>query len=167
MPRFACLFLLLFLPLSLLADNASGSPAANLIEQGDVLKEKGEFEAAMAKYQEAVSRDPESASALFKLGGMQLVQQQYSASIDSFQRSLTLDQGNANAFVGMAVAYLHMGSFKLAEAALDEAVRLDPSKKSEVEKVQAWIDERSRETSGHGTSEGSMSGDAAAGVGGH
>ena len=116
MPRFSCLFLLLFLPLLLLADNVSGSPAAQLIEQGDALKGKSEFEAAMAKYQEAVSKDPASAPALFKLGGMQLVQQQYAAAIDSFQRSLTLDPGNANAFVGMAVAYLHAGSFELAEA---------------------------------------------------
>lgn len=152
MSRIASLFLLWLLPLSLLADYVSASPAVQLIEQGDALKGKGEFEAAMTKYQEAVSKDPESAPALFKLAGMQLVQQQYAAAIVSFQRSLTLDPGNANAFVGMAVAYLHTGSYKLAEAALDEAVRLDPSKKAEVDKVRAWIDERSGQTTDERTS---------------
>ncbi|MEA3410484.1 MAG: tetratricopeptide repeat protein [Pseudomonadota bacterium] len=167
MLRIVWLTLLVCSPLSLPADSTSPS-TVDLIERGDALKGKGELAAAMSKYQEAATRDPESAQAMFKLGGMQLVQQQYSDSIDSFQRSLMLDQRNANAFVGMAVAYLHMGSYRLAEAALDEAVRIDPSKKPEVEKVQGWIDERTAEAKGHGGTEGSETGGGrAANAGGH
>lgn len=149
MPRPGWLVFLFLVPLWLPAAEDASIPVAQLISQGDSLKDQGDFEGAAARYQEAVARDPASAQALFKLGGVQLVQQDYSDSIESFQRSLLLDQENANAFVGMAVAYLHMGSYKLAEAALEEAARIDPGKRKEVEKVQAWIDQRTREEEGH------------------
>ena len=54
-----------------------------------------------------------------------------------------LDQTNAGAFLGMAMAYLHLGRYELARQSLNEAERLDPSKKAEISKVRTWLDSRS------------------------
>jgi cytochrome c-type biogenesis protein CcmH/NrfG len=53
-----------------------------------------------------------------------------------------LDQGNADAFVGMAVGYLHLGEYRLAREALKEAGRLAPQKKEEIDRVLAWLSDQ-------------------------
>lgn len=42
----------------------------------------------------------------------------------------------------MALAYIHAGRYPLARAALEEAKRIDFSKREEVDKLIAWIDRR-------------------------
>jgi Tfp pilus assembly protein PilF len=53
-----------------------------------------------------------------------------------------LDGANADAFVGMAMAYLHGGDYALARAALEEAKRIDPAKQAKVDEVIAYINQR-------------------------
>ena len=74
---------------------------------------------------------------------MQLLRQEYRAGVENFQRAIALDPDNADAFIGMALAYLHMGQYGLARASLQEAQRIAPAKREEIEKVLAWIDQRS------------------------
>ncbi len=48
----------------------------------------------------------------------------------------------ANAFIGMAIGYLHMGNPELAHAALEEALRLDPEQRGRVEPLMLQIQAR-------------------------
>jgi tetratricopeptide (TPR) repeat protein len=124
-------------------------PAAtpDLMEQGQQQLDAGELEQAEATFKEAVAQNPDSSLAHTRLGGVYLLRQDYKAGIDNFQRAIALDQDNADAFIGMALAYLHLGQYGLARASLQEAERIAPAKREEIEKILAWIDQRSMESS--------------------
>ena len=115
----------------------------NLMEEGQRQLDAGELDQAMLTFQQFVAQNPDSALGYTRLGGVQLLRQDYRAGIESFQRAIALDQDNADAFVGMALAYLHLGQHALARASLQEAQRIAPAKREEIEKVLAWIDQRS------------------------
>ena len=130
----------LFFSVNLLAENDTQA----LIQQGYAQTQAGQLDAALQTLQEALSRDPDSSLVHTRLGGVRLLRQEYRTGIEDFQRAIMLDQNNAAAFIGMAVAYLHMGQHSLAQAALNEAAKLDPSKQAEIDKVMAWIEQRSK-----------------------
>ncbi len=125
--------------------------AEALIEQGNRQSQSGDLDAAFSSYLQAVGKDPKSVDAHFKLAGLQLVRRDYTSSIKSFQTVIGLAPDNANAFVGLGMAYLHLGSYGMARAALQEALRRDPSKQADIQNVLDWIDARSgaNGTSGH------------------
>jgi len=129
----------------------AGNGAESLIQQGYEQTKEGQLDAALATLQQAVNQYPDSSLAHTRLGGVQVLRQEYSAGVKSFQQAIMLDQNNASAFIGMAMAYLHMGRRSLARQALVEAQRLDPTKKPEIDKVLAWIDQPkgSSSVSGH------------------
>ena len=126
----------------------AGNGFDGLIEQGQVQAREGKLDEALATLQRAVDSEPRSSLAYTRLGGVQVLRQEYGASIKSFQQAIMLDQGNADAFIGMAVAYLHTGQYQMAREALKEAGELAPAKKQEIGNVLAWLDQRSGET-GH------------------
>ncbi len=120
----------------------ASSNVDKLIEQGQAQAGAGKLDDALATLNSAVAQYPQSSLAFTRLGGVQVLRQEYQLSIKSFQQAVMLDQSNANAFVGLAVAYLHMGQYGLAREALNEAEKLDASKKAQIQKVLAWIDQR-------------------------
>jgi tetratricopeptide (TPR) repeat protein len=71
-----------------------------------------------------------------------LLKQEYKAAIEEFRIAIKLDASNADAFVGMAVAYLHDGDYPLARASLEEAKRLDPGRQAKLDELIAYIDQR-------------------------
>ncbi len=119
------------------------SDAHALLEQGDRQSQSGDLDAAFSSYQRAVESDPHSANAHMKLAGLQLVRRDYTGSIRSYQTVIQLAPDNANAFVGLGIAYLHLGSYSRARAALQEALKRDPSKQADIQNVLDWIDARS------------------------
>ena len=139
------LIIALLLPVSATAASAE---ADELLGQGLALAQEGKVQEALVVYQQAVELAPDSAAAHFRLGGMQVVTGDYAGSIASFQTSITLDGNNADAFIGMAIAYIHQGKDAHASAALNEASRIDPSKKPKIDEVQAWLATRSAGASG-------------------
>jgi tetratricopeptide (TPR) repeat protein len=127
-----------------LAAPAYAEDAADLIRRGEAELESGDIPHAVATLQQAVAANPSSSLAHTRLGGALVLAQKYRASIESFKRAIALEEGaNANAFVGMAVAYLHTGDYALARAALVEAKRVDGSKAEQIDALIAWIDEHS------------------------
>jgi cytochrome c-type biogenesis protein CcmH/NrfG len=68
--------------------------------------------------------------------------QDYAGSILSFQRAIRLDANNAEAFIGMGMAYLHSGRYGLARSALEEAKRIDPTKQPKIDEIITWLDQR-------------------------
>ena len=125
-----------------------GSPAFSDQSEDELLAlsyeqtKAGNFDDALQTLQSAAKQLPESSTVHTRLGGVRILRKEYSAGIKDFQQAITLDQTNAAAFVGMAVAYLHMGKYNLARAALNEAATQDPTKQPEIDKVLSWIDQR-------------------------
>jgi tetratricopeptide (TPR) repeat protein len=140
--------LLIALTLTLLVSgNALGSNGTDaLLDLSYEQTKAGKLDDALSTLQQAVSKDPTSSLARSRLGGIRVLRQEYSAGIKDFQQAIMLDQNNSTAFVGMAVAYLHMSQYSLARAALDEAGKIDPAKKPEIDKVLAWIEQRTQST---------------------
>jgi cytochrome c-type biogenesis protein CcmH/NrfG len=121
---------------------ATALQAETAFEEGERLAQAGDFDGAMAAYGRATTEEPTSTLAYTRLGGMQLVRQQTRDSIQSFRKAIGLDPENADAFVGMGMAYLHSGDYALARAAFSEAARIRPAKQPEIDEVLAWIDTR-------------------------
>lgn len=128
--------------LMILSIPLAGAEEPGPLQRGEALLKEGKLPEAQAALQEAVAADPQSSLALQRLGGAQLMSQDYAGSIQSFQRAIGLDPRNAEAFVGMGMAYLHTGRLGLARAALEEAKRIDPAKQIRIDEVIAWIDRR-------------------------
>jgi Tfp pilus assembly protein PilF len=121
---------------------APAGDADSLVEKGEAQLKSGQIDAAVQTLKKAVAEDPSSSLAYTRLGGAWVLKREYAAGLQSFKRAISLDANNATAFVGMAFAYLHTGRYVLARAALEEAKRIDPSKKTEADRLIAWIDER-------------------------
>jgi len=146
---FRRLFLVLILSGCISGVVAAKNSSESLIDQGFAQVNQGNLDAAMDLLQQAVKEDPNSSLAHSRLGGVQVLKQDYKSGIQSFRQAIMLDQKNANAFVGMAVAYLQTGQYSMAKAALKEAENIDPSKKPEIGKVLTWIEQRSASTKVH------------------
>lgn len=138
---------LLILPLVAIA----AEDTAGLIQDGEAKLGAGEIDAGLALFRQAAEQDPKSSLAQTRIGGAFLLKQEYGEAIEAFRAAIALDAGNAAAFVGMAVAYLHSGDYALARAALEEARRIDPSKEDKIDKIVAWIDQRESGEIGNNT----------------
>jgi tetratricopeptide (TPR) repeat protein len=134
-PFLAAILLCAALPLS-----ANEEPS--LLQRGETLLNEGKLPEALEILQQAVVADPNSSRAFKRLGGAQLMSQDYAGSILSFQRAIRLDANNAEAFIGMGMAYLHSGRYGLARSALEEAKRIDPTKQPKIDEIITWLDQR-------------------------
>jgi cytochrome c-type biogenesis protein CcmH/NrfG len=120
-----------------------------LIAAGESKLKSGEIDAAIVDLRQAVAVDPASSRAQTRLGGALLLKQQNAAAIDAFRAAITLSANNADAFIGMAIAYLHSGDDALARAALEEAKRIDPTRAAKIDELIASIDQRAMSGGGH------------------
>jgi tetratricopeptide (TPR) repeat protein len=109
--------------------------AGEYIEQADLAWSRDDLEGAEALFLEAVANATDGEPAL-RLGGFYLGQNRLAEAVERFQQAisagLSAEPMRARAFVGMGVAYLHLGQSALARAALEEAVRIDPSREEQV-----------------------------------
>jgi tetratricopeptide (TPR) repeat protein len=121
---------------------ALASDAEALIEEGNQLWSQGQLDEALQRYQAASEADPKSVDARMKFAGVLYAKQEYRAGVEQFQGAISIDPKNANAFIGAAIGYLHMGQDGPAYAALEEAVRLDPSKYERVRPLMERIEGR-------------------------
>ena len=133
--------LLLMLVLASLCCEAAPDAGA-LIEQGDRQAEAGDLDAALQSYRLAIEADPASSLAHTRLGGVQMIRQEYPDSISSFRTAIGLAPDNAAAFIGMGLAYLHLGQYSLSRAALMEARQRSPERGDEIDQLLAWLGNR-------------------------
>jgi tetratricopeptide (TPR) repeat protein len=134
----------LLLWLGVLCSAQAREDADALIQQALQQSEAGKLNEAQALLNRALELVPDSSLAYTRLGGIQLLQQQYRAGIDSFQQAIMLDGENSEAFIGISIAYLHLGRYALAREALKEASRLGPEKHQEINSVLTWLEQRER-----------------------
>ncbi len=134
--------LLLLLLIICVALPAAATDTATLIQQGEAKLAAGETDAGLALFEQAAAQDPTSSVARTRVGGALLLAQRHADAIESFRQAIMLDGQNADAFIGMALAYLHAGDYTLARASLEEAKRIDPAKQTKIDEVIAYIDRR-------------------------
>ena len=128
--------------LAILSQAASAADVSGLIREGEAKLQAGEIEAAVPVLEQAVAQDARSALARTRLGGALLLKQDQAAAIVQFREAIMLDPRNAQAFIGMAVAEIHLGRYGLARAALVEAKGIDPAKGAEIDRLVVWLDGR-------------------------
>lgn len=133
----------------LFVGTARAEDVAALINQGESRLKSGETDAGLALFRQAAEQDPKSSLARTRVGGALLLKQEYGTAIESFRQAIRLDGSNADAFIGMAMAYLHSGDYALARAALEEAKRIDPAKQVKVDEVIGYIDRREAGADAH------------------
>jgi len=114
------------------AVDAAKPADATLIAQGSKHWEEDRLEDARKSFEKAVAANPGSKDAHMKLAGLQLSSRNYAAAIQAYQRTISLDGKNAKAWIGLGMAYLHDGQSELSRAAFEEAVRVDPSRKTQL-----------------------------------
>jgi Flp pilus assembly protein TadD len=113
------------------------------LERADGLAREGQVDSALAAYRALSDRQPDSAVVRTRAGGMLLLKRQYAEAVRSFQVAIGLDPENSGeAFVGLGIAYLHLGQYGPARAALTEARRLKPGSAADLDQLVAWLDGR-------------------------
>lgn len=148
MERLSFHLLALWFGLALCASAMARQGVEQLISDALAHSESGDFAEAHELLVKAIEQDPNSSVAHTRLGGVELLQSNYASGIKRFQQAIMLDSKNADAFIGMAVAYLHLGRHRLARETLKAAQQLDPASRQDIEQVLAWLDQRS-EQNGH------------------
>jgi tetratricopeptide (TPR) repeat protein len=124
----------------LIATSFATAQADDPFAAGKAKAANGDIQGALQIY-EALARDhPESAEAFAHLGGMQLLDQRYRDAVQSFQQAVSLGDQDARAFIGMGMAYLHLGQLGPARAAFVEAQNRGNARPEEIAEIIAWID---------------------------
>jgi Flp pilus assembly protein TadD len=114
------------------------------LAEGQQKAAAGDIKGALSVYQKLTETHPESPEAFAHLGGMQLLDQRYSDAVQSFQRAISLGDNDTRSFIGMGMAYLHMGQLGPARAAFVEAKSRGVENTSDIDRIIAWIDTRDR-----------------------
>ena len=125
------------------------SASGTELEGAERLTREGRVDSALAVYRELSESQPDSAVVHARLGGMLLLKQNYAEAIRSFQIAIGLEPENSgSAFIGLGIAYLHLGQYGPARAALMEARRLNPESAADLEQLVVWLDSRAADTEG-------------------
>lgn len=108
---------------------------ASLISQGDKQWADGKLDDAKKSFEQAVAANPASSTGHMKLAGLLLANHNYPGAIQTYQKTISLDNNNAKAWIGLGLAYLHAGDKELSRAAFAEAVRIEPGRKAQLAKL--------------------------------
>ena len=92
-----------------------------------ISKTPPEAEAAKREFEEELKVDPSDASAEFMLGEMARQAARWDEAAAHFARASKLDEGFAEAYLGLGIALNSEGKFSDAVAPLESYVKLDPS----------------------------------------
>jgi tetratricopeptide (TPR) repeat protein len=102
--------------------------ALQLYRMGVASDGLGDTEAALRRYDEAIRIDPKLALAYYGRGILLATRERaYRRAIADFDKVLSLEPANADAFIRRGEAYSQVGDFGHALADLNRAVELDPA----------------------------------------
>jgi Flp pilus assembly protein TadD len=124
--------------------NASLAEFGQALTEGQQLAAAGDIQGALSVYEAMTRSHPGSHEAFAHLGGMQLLDQRYADAVKSFQRAITLGDDGTRSFIGMGMAYLHMGELGPARAAFVEAKSRGAEHPTDIDGIIRWIDSRDR-----------------------
>lgn len=132
--------LMLAVAISLLLTTFAKAQTEVSLAAGQAKAAAGDIQGALQIYTDLTRQGPESAEAFAHLGGMQLLKQDYTDAVKSFQRAISLGATDARAFIGMGMAYLHLSQLGPARAAFVEAQSRGNNNPDEIAEIIAWID---------------------------
>jgi cytochrome c-type biogenesis protein CcmH/NrfG len=134
------LMALLFAAASVAAVGAEKT--GDIVARADKLWVAGKLDDAQKAFEAAVKQEPKNSAVLLRLAGFQLSRQQIDKSIDTYRQIIGMEPKNSKAWIGMGLAYLHTSDDGLARASFEEAVRVDPERKAQLQPIFARLDER-------------------------
>ena len=106
---------------------ADRDAAADLVRQGNARLTQGQYQAAIADYDQALRRDPDAAIAYRHRGDAKAALGQYTGAIADYDQALQRDPDNAWAYWGRGSAKLTQGQYQAAIADYDQALQQDPN----------------------------------------
>lgn len=107
-------------------DESVRDAAGGIVDRAVVLHDAGRLTEAEALYTAALSRDPEHAGALTRLGMLRLRQDRPRDSVDLLLRAIERAPASAEAHLHLGAALQNLGSHDAALAAFDRALALAP-----------------------------------------
>jgi cytochrome c-type biogenesis protein CcmH/NrfG len=123
---------------------AMAETASQAVARADQLWADGKLEQAGKAFEAATLLDPGSVDIRLRQAGFQLSQQQREAAIANYRLVIGKQPNNSKAWIGMGVALLHNSHPAMAREAFAEAIRVDPSRKAQLDPVLARLDEKAR-----------------------
>jgi len=97
----------------------------------------GNYEYAIARFQEAVEIDPDNSEAFNGIGWAGARLGQVRESIEEFGKAITKDTANADAHAGLAGMYFIDGDYELAIASANSVLLLQPEYESHHDNIKA------------------------------
>jgi serine/threonine protein kinase len=101
--------------------------AAEHRRRGDRLAERGEYDRAIAEYDEAVRLDPHEVLALINRGYCLYRKRLFAEAIADYERALAQDPTNAEAYNNRGMVWKDLGQFAKAIPEFEQALHFDPT----------------------------------------
>ncbi|MGL5059475.1 MAG: tetratricopeptide repeat protein, partial [Microcoleus sp.] len=101
-------------------------PAAIYFYRGTAYSRKGEYERAIADYNQAIQLNPKLAEAFYNRGTAYSNKGEYDRAIADYDRAIQLNPKYAKAFNNRGTAYSNKGEYDRAIADYDRAIQLNP-----------------------------------------
>ena len=101
--------------------------ATQRLEEGNRLYYQGDYNGAIAKYNEALQYNPKYADAYYNRGTAYQNLQNYNVAITDYNKAIQLNPNNALAYNNRGVAYGKSGNHSAAIANFNKAIELNPN----------------------------------------
>lgn len=105
---------------------ACTNPALERLEQGDIYRDQGQWDEAIAEYSEAIELDPDYAQAYNNRGWIYRTKTEYDNAIADFNKAIELDPSNHTTHTNLGSVYHSIGKYDKAIAEHNKAIELEP-----------------------------------------
>lgn len=108
------------------AGGKGGEPASAYLHRGIAYAQRGEFDNAIADYDEALARKPKTAEILFNRGKAWHGKRDFWRAVNDYDRAIMADDSQGRFYNERGRAFLEKKDTSFAIADFDAAIRLDP-----------------------------------------
>jgi len=116
----------------------AASDAQSMIDAGNRQWSEGKIAEAEASFRQAIASDPDSSVAYARIASLYLIQNRADEAISNYQEAIMRDAENPHLFLALSIVYLHQGHYEMAQAMVEQALRLNPQLKDAL-KMQEYI----------------------------
>lgn len=103
-----------------------GNPAVESLNVGNAWQSEGNFDRAIAEYNEAIRLDPDYAGAYYNRGAARYAKKEYDKAIEDFSTAIRINPKFTFPYAGRGRAWQDLRKYELALLDYDEAIQLDP-----------------------------------------
>jgi len=98
-----------------------------LFDEGIQLKDAGQYDAAIAKLQDALVKDPNQPNILGHLADCYYAKGSHDQAIETYNKALALSPSDANMLTNLGNAYVKKGMIPEAKTSFEKAIQADPA----------------------------------------